>query len=225
MRQLPKRLTAQSNQASWLNQLRECVEQRSPQHSTTVRISEGLKGFQCHAEPGESVAGGTGESKRVRILNIFDAVFEVRDVKSDNSLTGDIYFVAKPTSFRRPFPTSDWPGEQTRPFIYPVTGPNHATTPHPVAETETIYPLYLKGASAGSIIVIAKLLDRTDVLTPPLFPEFGPFLEWIDVNVDGRNWRVDFTAREFEVCVKREDGTRRKEYVQLIGGETYMDGA
>lgn len=162
MKALPKKLSGNGSGEVWLNQLRECVLQRTPLPSAGVRFNWGQTGFTIDPMAKDG-GGGTGIFRAVRceITQLNENYLHCEIVDEAGVNTGEPIIVAKSPILRGASP-------RTVPML-----PGNGTI------VQEVHPPF----ELGETILAIQPEGKTDV------PYENGTIEWLDVTV-GRHWRT-----------------------------------
>lgn len=195
MTPLPKKLNSRASSAAWLNQLRQCVSERTVQFSSNVKLLHHVNGFlfdqPSKARNEKSEPGG--KVNQYLVKQLFGDYLRCRKIDGSTVGTQDVY-IAKPFELRR----TPWHGvtvsytiEEFSTTLTVITvqisydyksGTYRIGTILSTSSTEhqTIIPRYVPDKS----VIYASDVEETILVTE----ESAVDVTKIDLNVGARAW-------------------------------------
>ena len=174
--------------AQWLRGLVRRVWRATPIESPDISIQQTPLGTRMFIRQPGARRGAGNALTRFRIIEILDAHLVCRRVQDDGTTAAEAdTLVARPAELQFDDATTltgwstVWESSQSRRLTRIADG---------FTFSESIYPAYL----VGQDIFAAKPNGKTNVT-----PAGGSQIEWVDINSDGRHWRMDLV--EIKVCI------------------------
>jgi len=199
MRPLPPKLIDQGVMATWLNWLRDCVADRTPQRSFNSRMSAGKGGFRTTPRTDDAISSSGSTVELYQIVAIGNDTLSARAITFDETtgakvLSTTIDTIAKPYYLRVSPTNGTTVGGGVISFPDPNTKRTTYATLQGVANVvinKSLTPPYVVGDEIWAVD------GDTSVATGTAPDLVRVTLE--DLNVDAREWL--FPERFVKVCV------------------------